>query len=104
MNQTASENSFLLDPTMVEALKYRRRLSDKIMVAFAHACEDGDLSIADQLLKTLESLLSRNFDVPGHDRRKAVETLVGASSWLWHLKQQGPEAFPSRENRAKPAA
>jgi hypothetical protein len=79
----------------VEALTHRRRLSDKILVAFHHACDDRNLEIADQLVKTFECLLSKGFTNPAQDRRKAVETLVGAHKRLWHLKQVAATDTPA---------
>ncbi len=39
--------------------RHTRRLSDKILVAFHHACDVSDFEIAEQLLRTLEVMLTR---------------------------------------------
>ncbi len=53
--------------------RHGRRLSDKILVAFHHACDAHDLIVAEQLLKTLESMLTRRGVPPEHNRRRALE-------------------------------
>lgn len=65
-----------------------RRLSDKILVAFHHACDAGDLQVAEQLLITLEGLLQRNTLPPEQNRRKQIESLVAAHERLWHLRHR----------------
>src|SRR5580698_6222207 len=37
--------------------RYSRRLSDKILIAFHHACDQGDFEAAEQLLHVLEMML-----------------------------------------------
>ena len=63
-----------------------RRLSDKILVAFHHACDLHDLEIAEQLLRTLELLVTRRTPDPDADRRRSVENLVAAHERLWQLR------------------
>jgi hypothetical protein len=58
-----------------------RRLSDKILVAFHHACDA-------QLLKTLEAMLTRRGVPPEQNRRRALESLVAAHERLWHLRHK----------------
>jgi hypothetical protein len=65
-----------------------RRLSDKILVAFHHACDAQDLMVAEQLLKTLESMLTRRGVPPEQNRRRALESLVAAHERLWHLRHR----------------
>jgi hypothetical protein len=69
-----------------------RRLSDKILVAFHHACDAQDLVVAEQLLKTLESMLTRRGVPPEQNRRKSLESLVAAHERLWHLRHRDPAA------------
>jgi hypothetical protein len=65
--------------------RYSRRLSDKIQAAFDHACDEGELSVAGDLLATLELVLLRV--APRPDRREAiVGPLLAAHERLWHLK------------------
>jgi len=65
-----------------------RRLSDKILVAFHHACDAGDLNVAEQLLKTLEGMIVRANLPPEQNRRKQIESLVAAHERLWHLRHR----------------
>jgi len=70
------------------APRHGRRLSDKILVAFHHACDAQDLMVAEQLLKTLESMLTRRGVPPEQNRRRALESLVAAHERLWHLRHK----------------
>lgn len=71
--------------------RYSRRLSDKILIAFHHACDQGDYEIAEQLLHVLESLLSRRPTMTDGNRRKNMESLVAAHERLWHLRHPDRE-------------
>jgi hypothetical protein len=66
--------------------RYSRRLSDKILLAFHHACDQADYEIAEQLLRILESMLTRRTVPPDVNRRKSIESLVAAHERLWHLR------------------
>ena len=68
------------------APRYSRRLSDKILLAFHHACDQGDYEIAEQLLRILESMLTRRTVPPDANRRKSIESLVAAHERLWQLR------------------
>jgi hypothetical protein len=70
------------------AMRQGRRLSDKILVAFHHACDAQDLVVAEQLLKTLESMLTRRGVSQEQNRRKSLESLVAAHERLWHLRHR----------------
>jgi len=72
------------------APRYSRRLSDKILIAFHHACDQGDFEVAEQLLHILEMMLTRRPMSPDTNRRKNIESLVAAHERLWHLRH--PEA------------
>jgi len=63
-----------------------RRLSDKILVAFHQACDQGDFEVAEQLLRVLEMMLTRRSVSPDANRRRNIETLVAAHERLWHLR------------------
>ena len=67
-----------------------RRLSDKILVAFHQACDQGDFEVAEQLLRVLEMMLTRRNLSPDANRRRNMETLVAAHKRLWYLRH--PEA------------
>ena len=78
-----------------------QRLSDKILVAFHRACDQGDFEVAQRLLKVLETTLAipRTIDhaedaerdvgaapgLAGRARRKQ-ETLIAAYERLWQLR------------------
>lgn len=66
--------------------RHSRRLSDKILVAFHHACDTADLEIAEQLLVLLETMLTRRAPSPTANRRRNMESLVAAHERLWHLR------------------
>lgn len=66
--------------------RYSRRLSDKILLAFHHACDQADYEIAEQLLRILENMLTRRTVPPDVNRRKSIESLVAAHERLWHLR------------------
>ena len=63
-----------------------RRLSDKILVAFHQACDQGDFEVAEQLLRVLEMMLTRRPISPDINGRRNIETLVAAHERLWHLR------------------
>lgn len=66
--------------------RYSRRLSDKILIAFHHACDQDDYEIAEQLLVILENMLTRRSPNSDANRRKSIESLVAAHERLWHLR------------------
>jgi len=65
---------------------HTRRLSDKVLVAFHHACDTSDLEIAGRLLSILETMLTRRSVEVGRNRRRSIEDLVAAHDRLWHLR------------------
>lgn len=67
-------------------IRQGRRLSDKILVAFHQACDQGDFEVAEQLLRVLEMMLTRRPVTPDTNRRRNIETLVAAHERLWHLR------------------
>jgi hypothetical protein len=71
--------------------RYSRRLSDKVLIAFHHACDQDDFEVAEQLLLIMETMLSRRSDGrPGGNRRRKVESLVAAHERLWQLRHPEP--------------
>ena len=74
------------------APRYSRRLSDKILIAFHHACDQADFEVAEQLLRVLEGMLTRRPLNPDNNRRRSLETLVAAYERLWYLRH--PEKEP----------
>jgi len=68
------------------APRYSRRLSDKILIAFHHACDQSDFEVAEELLRVLEMMLTRRPLTPDGTRRRNMENLVAAHERLWHLR------------------
>jgi hypothetical protein len=68
------------------APRHSRRLSDKILIAFHHACDQADFEVAEQLLRILEMMLTRRPVSPDTNRRRNMESLVAAHERLWHLR------------------
>ena len=68
------------------APRHGRRLSDKILVAFHHACDINDFEIAESLLRMLELMLTRRPTPADLGRRRSMESLVAAHERLWHLR------------------
>jgi hypothetical protein len=64
----------------------RRRLSDKILVAFHHACDQHDFEVAERLLVVLEIVVRRPPPAGQPERRRGIETLVAAHERLWLLR------------------
>jgi hypothetical protein len=86
-SMTGSEDDLDNAPrSTLGAPRYSRRLSDKILLAFHHACDQGDYEIAEQLLHILEAMLTRRTVPPDANRRKSIESLVAAHERLWHLR------------------
>jgi hypothetical protein len=63
-----------------------RRLADKILIAFHHACDVEELDIADQLLRILEASINRPGAVVDGNRRRNMENLIAAHERLWYLR------------------
>ena len=68
------------------APRYTRRLSDKILIAFHHACDENEFETAEQLLHVLEMILTRRPLTPDGNRRRNIESLVAAHERLWDLQ------------------
>ncbi len=67
---------------------FHRRLSDKLLIAFDQACAIGELTVAHELLCSLEGLFSRPSQYAEQDRRKNFESLVEAHERLWTLRNK----------------
>ncbi len=88
MSDFADTDVKTFEPSGGSAPRQGRRLSDKILVAFHHACDAQDLVVAEQLLKTLETMLTRRGVPSEQNRRKSLESLVAAHERLWHLRHR----------------
>lgn len=81
------------DAPALSAPRYTRRLSDKILIAFHHACDQTDFEVAEQLLGVLEMMLTRRPLTPDGTRRRSMESLVAAHERLWHLRHPNTETL-----------
>ena len=72
--------------------RHTRRLSDKILIAFHHSCDQNDFEIAEELLRLLELMLSRRPMQADVNRRKNMESLVAAHERLWLLRHPDAES------------
>ena len=82
-DQVAEE---LREPGKGHTQRHSRRLSDKILIGFHHACDQADYEVAEQLLRTLEMMMTRRPVTPDANRRRNMESLVAAHERLWHLR------------------
>jgi len=88
----ADDDVGLRDSGSVAAPRYSRRLSDKVLIAFHHACDQGDYEVADQLVHILEMMLTRRPLTPDGTRRRNMESLVAAHERLWYLRHPVSDA------------
>jgi hypothetical protein len=79
------------DTATPRATRYTRHLSDKVMIAFHHPCDQSDLEVAEQLLRVLELILTRQPLTPNGNRRRNIESLVAAHERLWALRHPHKE-------------
>ena len=63
-----------------------RRLADRILTAVHTACDQGDLEVADQLLRVMDTLVTRRGQTADVYRRRLMEAVVAAHERLWHLR------------------
>jgi len=73
-------------PSTTPAPRQTRRLTDKILIAFHHACDQSEFEVAEELLRLLEMMLTRRPLQPDVNRRKSMESLVAAHERLWLLR------------------
>jgi hypothetical protein len=71
--------------------RHTRRLSDKILIAFHHACDGGDVEVAASLLDVLAFMIDRPPHLPDGSDRRAEESLVAAHERLWQILHPGIE-------------
>ncbi len=82
----ASDQESTREAARAPAPRHSRRLSDKILIAFHHACDQADYEVAEQLLRILEMMLTRRPVSPDTNRRRNLESLVAAHERLWYLR------------------
>jgi hypothetical protein len=77
-----------------------RRLTDKILMAFHHACDQGEFEIATKLLRILETILKRRPTISGQTERRSRETFVAAHERLWRLRHPYDRYFEFEHHAA----
>jgi hypothetical protein len=97
------------DMMTVTAPRHSRRLSDKILIAFHLACDQGDLTVARRLLEAVETAITVSrfaSALPGSRRRRDQEALIAAHERLWKLRHPDVEVvatFPRATGYVMPA-
>lgn len=76
-------------PPSTGEVRHNRRLFDKVVLAFHHACDVNDQVVAGGLLALLDTMATRPARLHDGNRRKTVESLVAAHHRLWHLRHPG---------------
>ncbi len=71
---------------VVMGARYSRRLSDKIAIAFNHACDERDIEVAERLLNVLENMINHPLGPPILRDRRSKESVVAAHERLWLLR------------------
>jgi hypothetical protein len=66
--------------------RYRRRLSDKILIAFHQSCDQNDVETARSLLDVLDFMVQRPRASSEDGERRINEILVAAHERLWHVQ------------------
>ncbi len=82
-----AESPSALQPT-APLRRHTRRLEDKLLVAFHHACDVADIEVARHVLQVLELMLARKSSLPDPNRRRNMEGLVAAHERLWNLRHR----------------
>jgi len=70
------------------ARRHTRRVEDKLLIAFHHACDVNDLEVATQVLRVLEMMLARRPVQLDSSRRRNMENLVAAYERIWHIRNK----------------
>lgn len=66
--------------------QYDRRLSDKLLVSFDQACDQGLLEVAELLLRALEMVLTREGGPKFVDKRQDLGPVIAAYARLKELQ------------------
>ena len=75
-------------PSSAPVRRHTRRLEDKLLVGFHHACDVADIEVARHVLHVLELMISRKSSQPDPNRRRNMEGLVAAHERLWNLRHR----------------
>jgi hypothetical protein len=63
-----------------------RRLADRILTAVHTACDQGELEVAEQLLRVMATLVAGRTHAAESNRRRLMDAVVAAHERLWHLR------------------
>jgi hypothetical protein len=66
--------------------RYARRLSDKILIAFHAACDQGNTEVAGQLLGVLDFMFKQTPNPNPEKDRRHQDGMVAAHVRLWALR------------------
>ena len=91
MSDLTDSDEIKREAPAANAPRYSRRLSDKILIAFHQACDQGDYDVDEQLLHILEHMLQRRPTASDSNRRKTMESIYAAHERLWHLRHPNAE-------------
>ena len=83
-----SAERIVVDPTSAgcRVPPHIRRLFDKVLIPFHHACDQRDFEVAEKLLRVLEMMVDRDLANQDGDRRRTLDGLVAAHERLWSLR------------------
>jgi hypothetical protein len=75
--------SDLPDDTMTATMprRYKRRLSDRILIAFHQACDQADFEVAEGLLEVLENMITGRRLPPAGRETEARSRKSGRGTW-----------------------
>jgi hypothetical protein len=71
--------------------RHTSRLSDKILLAFHHACDQQDIEVAWEMLNVLDFMAMRMPHLPIRLDRRDQESLVAAHERLWQIRLAAAE-------------
>lgn len=91
--QHPQEPAYPPELDLVSEPRYARRLSDKILIAFHHACDQCEIEIAADLLDVLEFMINRPPALPTGKERRVTESLVAAHERLWQIRHRTAEDY-----------
>jgi hypothetical protein len=75
-----------MERTGMAMTQFSRRLSDKILAAFDQACEQGQIGVAEHLVRALELALTREGGPNRVDKREYMEPVLAAYERLRTLQ------------------
>jgi hypothetical protein len=70
--------------------QHRRRLTDKILLAFHAACDEEAVGIAGHLLEVLESVIKHPSFLPARTDRRKPQGLAAPRERLWNIRYPSP--------------